>query len=1348
MMCKYLKRICYGFTLLILAMPIFAEESPVNIQLPGEPFINTINPVDFGFEPNCFNMLLSKSGYLYVGNLAGIIEYDGVDWKLLAEGKPGLSIAMDSSGTLFLGSVGEVGHLVPQANGELQYQSLMDKIPSDKRFFATVKYACATTDAVYFCTTRYLFRWQQNKMSVWTSKSNFEFTEVIDNELYTRQKGLGLSRIVGDSLQIVRDKFGNPLKTSNVITELNDSTFLFNDSKNNLHTFDGKEVRPFPTDVDNLLKDDRVRSVNVLSDKKIAICTLSKGLILLNPDGSLNRILNESNGLPYNNVYQVLEDKQGGVWASHFRGLSRLQLFSPISFLSQLEDLGSVFDLMVHNNSLYVAGSGGIYFKKNINLPVVKTYSKKFEKIKGDLGSCHDLLSTFDGILSAGPGGIFHINEDGSSRRVGGLNRAVELYASKVYPGRVYAGLIGGLAVLEHRDGRWQERGKVDGISGSVHNIVEDNEGYLWLGAAFREVLKLENQPGNPFPVLTRRYGSAEGVTDRFFIDWVDDKIILKSPAGLKSFKPETDRFEPEFAYGNYLTDPDLAVRRLRKDSQGNLWAYFSTGGPGLTAMAERNDKGIWEWDRTVFQRLPPFQRRWTSFLSQPNGVCWFGGVNGVTRYDPAKRNLKKIIPSLRFRRIFVNGDSLMWEDAAGKKTHQQDIEMPYSQNQIQFEYALPWFDGFQNNRYRFQLEGFDRDWSDWQATARKEYTNLSEGRYSFRVQARNVYGDLSEEALLSFTILPPWYRTLWAYAAYFLAAVFFLIGFSRFRVRQLKQKTVELESIVTERTIELREQKDQVEAQAEQLREMDKYKSRFFTNISHEFRTPLTLILGPLEDMLAKAGGASEKMNLGLMQRNGRRLLQLINQLLDLSRLESGRLTLEVQQGNLARFMRGLVMSFASLAEKRELQLQLDIDSDEQFHSAWFDADKIEKIIVNLLSNAFRFTEAGGQVQVWLKKTGKNAEIAVRDTGQGIPEEQLERIFERFHSELSGRGAFDGSGVGLSLTKEMISMHHGSIHVESSEGEGSCFIFQFPIHRKAYSDEEIAGDQHSTASEDPERITERDLLEDETETSRQSSTDSSSTYNEDAPLLLIIDDNSDVRQYVGAQLTEYTLLKAQDGQRGLEVATEHLPDLVISDVMMPEMDGYEFCEKLKTNEKTCHIPVILLTAKADEGDRLEGLETGADDYLTKPFNAKELRTRVSNLIDNRRKLREIFRREGILQPKDIPATSMEEAFLRKLVELVERELTTEEFGPEILSRELGMSSRQLQRKIKALTGQTPSDFIRSQRLQRARILLEKRSGTVSEIAYEVGFNNLSYFARSFRKEFGVAPSELLTPKK
>ncbi|MEL6820798.1 MAG: response regulator, partial [Calditrichota bacterium] len=582
---------------------------------------------------------------------------------------------------------------------------------------------------------------------------------------------------------------------------------------------------------------------------------------------------------------------------------------------------------------------------------------------------------------------------------------------------------------------------------------------------------------------------------------------------------------------------------------------------------------------------------------------------------------------------------------------------------------------------------------------------------------------------------------------AYFLGAVFFLIGFSRFRVRQLKQKTVELESIVAERTVELREQKDQVEAQAAQLREMDKYKSRFFTNISHEFRTPLTLILGPLEDMLAKAGGASERMNLGLMQRNGRRLLQLINQLLDLSRLESGRLTLEVREGNLAEFMRGLVMSFASLAEKRELQLQLDIDSDEQFHRAWYDADKIEKIVVNLLSNAFRFTESGGQVQVWLKRGGNNAEIAVRDTGKGIPEEQLEKIFERFHSELSGRGAFDGSGVGLSLTKEMISMHHGSIRVESSEGEGSSFIFKFPIHRTAYTDEEIVPDLNPIASENSERITERVLLEDDIETMRQVSVDTSAELGEEGPLLLIIDDNPDVRRYVGAQLTEYTLLKAPDGRQGLEIATEHLPDLVVSDVMMPEMDGYEFCEKLKTNEKTCHIPVILLTAKADEGDRIEGLETGADDYLIKPFNAKELRTRVSNLIDSRKKLREIFRREGILQPKDVPATSMEEAFLRKLVDLVERELTTEEFGPEVLSTELGMSSRQLQRKIKALTGQTPSDFIRSQRLQRARILLEKRSGTVSEIAYEVGFNNLSYFARSFRKEFGVAPSELLAKK-
>ncbi|MBN2173845.1 MAG: tetratricopeptide repeat protein [Bacteroidales bacterium] len=542
-------------------------------------------------------------------------------------------------------------------------------------------------------------------------------------------------------------------------------------------------------------------------------------------------------------------------------------------------------------------------------------------------------------------------------------------------------------------------------------------------------------------------------------------------------------------------------------------------------------------------------------------------------------------------------------------------------------------------------------------------------------------------------------------------------------------------------------------------LKELNLIKSRFFANISHEFRTPLTLLLGPLEKLL-KNPKQEEKELIKIMHRNASRLLMLDNQLLDLSKLESGKLKLEVFKDDIIKVLKGMAMSFQSLAEKQKIDFQIHFPNNEI--EAWFDHDKLEKIVYNLLSNAMKFTPEKGKVAFDLsfisdrknhpgtirKIPGQIICISVIDTGPGISEEHQTFIFDRFYqvdSKLNRK--FEGTGLGLSLTKELVELHHGFIDLESTPGEGSVFRVYLPVEERAYAVEEIVTEPSinniSKDIEFPSGIDDR--IEDlEDQDPFEKSIDKSACEYQ----ILIVEDNPDMRRYISDCFdSRYKILEAVDGEKGLQTAVKAIPDLIISDLMMPEMDGTELCKNLKSDVRTSHIPVILLTALASVEDRIKGLETGADDYIAKPFNRQELQTRVHNLIFQRKKLIERFSKSVRLEPKDIAITSLDEQFIEKLISRIEKDLANPDLNLEVLIEEAHLSRSQLHRKLKALTGMSATEFIRAIRLKRAAQLLEQQYGTIAETVYAVGFNNLSYFSKCFQKQFGVSPKEYIENK-
>ncbi len=530
----------------------------------------------------------------------------------------------------------------------------------------------------------------------------------------------------------------------------------------------------------------------------------------------------------------------------------------------------------------------------------------------------------------------------------------------------------------------------------------------------------------------------------------------------------------------------------------------------------------------------------------------------------------------------------------------------------------------------------------------------------------------------------------------------------------------------------------EQAQKETEKLRELNALKSRFFANISHEFRTPLSLIKGITEKLSQQSTFILCQQDYQLLDRNADRLLQLINQLLDLSRLEAGKLVVRKQPLELVSFLKGLAGTFVALAQCKAIVYHYHLPPSPV--SVMIDTDLLEKIITNLLSNAFKFTKPAGEISFegMIEAAANNQFVlhfTVQDTGIGIPAAHLPFVFDRFYQvDTSSTRAYEGAGIGLALTKELVELQGGSIQVDSQAGVGTTFRVTLPVEATV---EPIAARDENESAPAAYAGPANGLEQNRTVVGQNS------TSRKGCAKVLVVEDNADLREFLVQNLAgTYQVLEAKNGREGYQVALDESPDLILSDVMMPEMDGISLCRGLKTDPHTSHIPVILLTAKADQESKMTGLETGADDYLPKPFKLQELLLRVDNLIQQRRKLRERFSRQLTPNPKEIAVTSADERFLQKALALLETHMDNAAFDVELFGREIGMSRSQLHRKLTALTGHSTSDFIRTVRLKRALQLLEGDYGNISEIAYQVGFNSLTYFTKCFREQYGFPPSE------
>ncbi len=765
---------------------------------------------------------------------------------------------------------------------------------------------------------------------------------------------------------------------------------------------------------------------------------------------------------------------------------------------------------------------------------------------------------------------------------------------------------------------------------------------------------------------------------------------------------------------------PNNVVYAALPDKAGNLWLSTNRGLSRFNP-ATREFRNF-----DVSDGLQSNEFNTGAYFLSQSGEMFFGGIKGLNYFSP-----ENIVDNPHIPRVVLTGLRLFNQVISPKThpqildsliTHKKLVNLSYRENVITLEFSSLDFSAPTRNQYAYRMWGFDNRWILSGTHRQATYTNLPAGDYLFQVKGSNNDGVWNEQgARLAIHISPPPWKTWWAYSLYGLAAFGLLYGVRRYEMNRLRLKSrLHLERI-----------------EGEKLRELNHLKSRFFANISHDFRTPLTLIIGPMQQLMEKLPDEESQRMLGVMQRNAQRLLQLINQLLDLSKLDAGKMELYLRQGDLVSFLRGVLRSYDALAETKNINVRFSTGREALI--MLFDHDKMENIFHNLLSNAFKFTPDGGAVRLSVSLAGgapnpASVVVKVADNGAGIPAEHIAQVFDRFFQVDDSGSEMRGSGIGLALVKELVELQRGDISVQSRKGEGTTFIVTLPVES---AEVVIAQGQAREAAADFEQVT------------LASVPDAREGGEENGGIVLVIEDNRDMRAFVRTVLrVDYEVLEAADGKEGVEKAAEAIPDLIICDLMMPKMDGYELCGVLKNDQKTSHIPIILLTARAAAEDKLAGLQAGADDYLIKPFQSDELLARVHNLIAVRRKLIASLDKRAVLSLSELTVTPIDQAFLENVRQVIEREMGDETFGVEALCAEIAMSERQFRRKLKALTGQTPSQVIRSMRLLRARQLLEQNSATIAEISYLVGFGSPAYFTKTFREEFGMLPSEVLLENK
>jgi len=1215
------------------------------------------------------------------GKLKTYLKKDGLNSNRIH------AIVEDQTGRLLIGT--SAGLTIKKNDGESP-----DNFERNNTFKNFITAMCRTKSGdVWLGCIDGIFRWKDNRfIRYYTQDGQNSFKvkciyEDNNGSIWVGLDGDGLLRIKNAKCESLSPADGLACGFIYTILEDREGSIWLGTLSGGLHRFKDTTITTFTTKEG--LSHDLAASVIVDQNKNTWIGTEGGGLSRLKI-GSPPQCFSQSHGLLSNYVYSLLEDREGAIWIGTAKGLNRMKNSSLSTFPlppSVKSKNQVVYDMLEDNRgAIWILTITNLFQYKNKTLKEhinINQTKKLFTCMINDQEDNIWLGTYGSGFLRLKDDKInIYTTENGL------IHNDVEcLYTNS--KGILYIGTRGGLSRYEN--GKFININTGNGLSDNyILSILEDNEENIWIGS-------------------------------RIGISRVDKNELSRLARG------EITKIHPE----------------TFDESDG-------------MKSARCNQKRI----------------------KTKDGKLWFTTTKGVAVIDPDNIKENLLPPPVRIEEIRVDGAKTPINP--GKSP----LQIPPGAKRVEFFYTGISFLKPDKIKFKLKLEGYETRWHDAGNTRSTVYTRLSPGNYTFKVIAANSDGIWNPDgASFRFEILPSFYQTTMFYILAAFTAVLLIFSLYRYRLKQLRTKEKELTTLVELRTADLKERNMeletahqniqntkelieaknlQLEEQSDKLKDLDQVKSRFFANISHEFRTPLTLIMGPLEQVYNENRDRKLAGDVRLALRNSQRLLNLINQLLDLSKLESGKMQLQTTLQDAIAFLKGLVGAFKSLAEQKKLEISFNSTCPALL--IYFDTEKLERVICNLLLNAVKFTPEGGKITVTASghtDAGKNfpngfLQINVQDTGIGIPDKQLPYIFDRFYRASGAEETQykqNGTGIGLALVKELITLHYGTIAVTSkvTEDSGTTFLLRIPLGHQHLQPNEIrkknGSDHRSDQTVEEIQSTSFDIESKKIpKNGAAEKTSATDEKDKEKNVILVVDDNPDVRKYIRDPLeTDYIVVEAVDGKEGLEKAGEIIPDLIISDVMMPEKDGIQFSREVKSDVKTSHIPVILLTARASDESVIQGLESGADDYITKPFNTKILLARIKNLIDLRRGLQEKVQKTMMLQPSEIKVSNIDEDFMKELQTAIETNISDQDFGVDQLAKKLLMSRATLNRKIRALTGESTNKFIQSYRLKRSVQLLKANFGNVTEVAFEVGFSNAAYFTKCFKEKFQQLPTTYLT---
>lgn len=1292
------------------------------------------------------SIIKDDQGYLWVGTKDGLNKYDGYDFKIYRNDPIDhnslirnwiLAVFQDSKGGIWVTTFGGGVHYYNRQKDKFIRVSGIDNpvitdIIEDRQgrlWFAGNALICFDLvnsrwhtyshqlPDIYYTTISGIA--QENENEFWVSmndsfylwnlktKSYKKFVHEPGNinslgsprintilkddngNLWIATRGAGLDRYHIESGKFthypsVKDESDGPL-VNTIRTLCSDGNLLWLGTENGgLSKFDTRtnKFAHYYFDKNNPrgLSDNSIWSLYKDNEGRLWIGTFSFGLCVIDPYQNKFSAIK----LPFENavVNAVLKDQKKRLWIGTEGGIVRMQGDNTRQYLNEPTD----------------RSKGGI--------PVLSIFEDSSGRIwigtwNGGVFQYNETLDKFISIAKEGDGKYDLSNFNNYSIIESSFNKEI-LIAS--YDGlNILPVNFGELGVIKLKDT----------IRDYIRVLFEDSKGNIWVGS--HTGIRLYNSAKKSLiPVFSNnsdRSGQLRVAVACIFED-SKGKLWVGTDSGL--FGIESFSVTNHYTMADGFANHD--VRGIQQDKKGNLWLSTNTG----ITMFNPDTQRLKNYDATDGIFSNGFKVN--SQFRDSEGNIYFGGSDGIILIEPDKLVDNPYPPTvvLKDLKIFNKSIKIDAQDSILKShiSETKEITVGHDASMITVDFVALNFSASDKDQYAYQLKGFDHIWNCVGKTRSATYTNLSPGSYIFSVKASNNDGIWSNATdALTIHVLPPWWRTNWAYVMYAVVILMLLYLFRNIILMRahfahdIKMERLKLEN-------------------AERL---NRAKLDFFTNISHEFRTPLTIIIGLIENMNSSAIDHQIKNKLHTANLNASRLLRLVNELLDFRKTESGKMKLRVVERNIVSFIREIKLSFEPLAEQRQIGFSFHATADVV--NAWIDTEQFEKVIVNLLSNAFKNTPTGGNVSLFIGTSFDKVIISVQDNGKGIKPEFLSSLFQTFFTADTDQRS-PGTGIGLALTKNIVELHHGKIEVESIQNKSTRFNVTLLLGNKHFNDTEII-----TSDQDLEKMLPPSdsyivdnvhwEVDDEGGTCERK--------------LLIVDDNQDVRMLLTTMFGKYyTILEAPDGVSAWELAIREIPDIIISDVMMPDKDGISLCRELKSNINTCHIPIILLTARTSFTYQLEGLEMGADDYITKPFNGQLLFLKIRNLLQLRERSQKLFNDHRVLQvePHQIAIAPRDQLFIETALKSVEDNIANVEYGVEDLGRDVGMSKTTLFRKLKAVTGQSANEFIRTIRLKRAAQLLALNQFTVSEIAYMVGFNDVKYFRSCFKRLFNLSPTD------